>query len=424
MGAGVVTVGRRQYAVGLYWENSPSGRVAQAAREAARHPGQQADFYALRAGTKDGRVPQFGLGQASVGHKAGMAVFAACLANQQPGSWAGAFRLRDGVVVIVVRDDLIVPDGDQYFVDESEARDRLLQEIGFGGLQRVYAPEAWAIPAADTMPISLLLDERRDVKLRIVNIPKKTVFISIAVVAALIFILAVSWYIQEKNAEEVAAAAAQQAALERAKLAARKMLPESLQNPEANYPPPERRWEKRPSPLAMVANCQAGLSKIPIAIAGWHLTQLKCDGNIIFLQWAREKGISRPPNGAQISDTGGVATLTLPLPELTPRGSENLLDPADVTRHFLAQDWPGTISKAVDDTPPLAPPGFQGAWNPPPPPWIKRSFTLTVPELPASLPSYFGGLPGIVINTLSYLPGSGAIGGSWAVEGVIYEHRV
>ncbi len=119
MGAGVVTVGRRQYAVGLYWENSPSGRVAQAAREAARHPGQQADFYALRAGTKDGRVPQFGLGQASAGHKAGMAVFAACLANQQPGSWAGAFRLRDGVVVVIVRDDLIVPDGDQYFVNES-----------------------------------------------------------------------------------------------------------------------------------------------------------------------------------------------------------------------------------------------------------------------------------------------------------------
>src|SRR3984957_19374126 len=175
MGAGVVTVGRRPYAVGLYWENSPSGRVAQAAREAARQPGQQADFYALRAGSKEGRVPQFGLGQKSAGHKAGMPVFAACLANQQPGSWAGAFRLRDGVVITVVRDDLIVPDGDQYYANESDARDRLLQEIGFGGLQRVYAPEAWAIASSYSMPISLLLDERRDVKLRAVSIPKSTV---------------------------------------------------------------------------------------------------------------------------------------------------------------------------------------------------------------------------------------------------------
>ena len=82
-------------------------------------------------------------------HKAGMPAFASCLANQQPGSWAGAFRLREGTVVTVVRDDLIVPDGDQFFSDETEARDRLLQEIGFGGLQRIYAPEAWAIKEID-----------------------------------------------------------------------------------------------------------------------------------------------------------------------------------------------------------------------------------------------------------------------------------
>src|SRR5580698_10154559 len=129
MGAGVATVGRRPYAVGLYWENSPSGRVSQAAKEAAHQPGQQADFYAIRVASKAGRIPQFGLSPAGVGHKTGLPVFAACLANQQPGSWAGAFRLREGTVVTVVRDDLIVPDGDQLFIDESDARERLLQEI-------------------------------------------------------------------------------------------------------------------------------------------------------------------------------------------------------------------------------------------------------------------------------------------------------
>src|SRR5271154_6126190 len=177
MGAGVVTVGRRPYAVGLYWENSPSGRVAQTAKEAASQPGQQADFYAVRGSGKTTRVPQFGLGQSGVGHKAGMPVFAACLANQQGGSWAGAFRLREGTVVTVVRDDLIVPDGDQFYLNESDARDRLLQEVGFGGLQRIYAPEAWAIAGADSMPLSLLLDERRDVRLRNVRISRQTLII-------------------------------------------------------------------------------------------------------------------------------------------------------------------------------------------------------------------------------------------------------
>ena len=62
MAAGVVAIGRHRYAVGLYWENSPGGgRVAQIAKEAAKQPGQQADFFTVRPGNKDGRVPQFGL---------------------------------------------------------------------------------------------------------------------------------------------------------------------------------------------------------------------------------------------------------------------------------------------------------------------------------------------------------------------------
>ena len=103
MASGVVTVGRRQYASGLYWENSPSGRISQAAKEAARQPGQQARFFAVRPGGKTGRVPQFALSQSVNEHKVGMPVLAACLANQQPGSWAGAFRLREGTAVVVVR---------------------------------------------------------------------------------------------------------------------------------------------------------------------------------------------------------------------------------------------------------------------------------------------------------------------------------
>ena len=189
MGAGVATVGRRPYAVGLYWENSPSGRMAQAAKEAARQPGQQAEFFAVRAGNKQGRIPQFGLSPTEVGHKTGMPVFAACLANQQPGSWAGAFRLREGTVVTIVRDDLIVPDGDQFFTDESEARDRLLQEIGFGGLQRIYAPEAWAIPSADTMPISLLLNEHTEIRLRPIRLPKKYISLSASFFVVLLMVV-------------------------------------------------------------------------------------------------------------------------------------------------------------------------------------------------------------------------------------------
>jgi hypothetical protein len=402
MGAGTATVGRRAYAVGLYWENSPTGRVAQAAKEAARQPGQHVDFYALRAGTKDGRVPQFGLGQKLAGHKSGMPAFAACLANQQPGSWAGAFRLRDGTVLTVVRDDLILPDGDQFYISETEARERLLQEISFGGLQRIYAPEAWSIAGADSMPISLLLDDKHDITLRPVQISKQTLLLGGLAILLLLIVLGVGFYLQtsEKPSPVITS-----------------NLP-TLEAPKPVYPPPDRKWEKQPLAMDVVANCQKGLAQIPAAVSGWHLSPFKCDGNSISLTWNRDRGITQIPKDAKVNEAGSTATQTISLLPMNPRGPQSLVDSIEITKQYLAQDWPGTLAHAQDDPPPPPPPGYKGEWNPPPAPWVKRSFTLTIPELPASLPLYLGSIPGVIINMMSY-QGSGA----WSVEGVIYENR-
>ncbi len=417
MGAGVATVGRRPYAVGLYWENSPSGRVSQAAKEAAGQPGQQAEFYAVRAGNKGGRIPQFGLSPEGAGHKTGMPVFAACLANQQPGSWAGAFRLREGTVVIIVRDDLIVPDGDQFFTDEAEARDRLLQEIGFGGLQRIYAPESWAIPGADTMPVSLLLNDRIDIRLRNIAISKKYIVAGVAGAAALLLFLGIAWYIQAENAREEANRMAHEEEIQRLKDLANRNLPGILQQQQVEYPPPERVWEKKPLPMNLIEACHAGLSQIPAAIAGWKMNDLKCDGSSISTAWSRSMGFSNPPAAFVINEAGVAASFTISLPTLTPRDHEDLIDPIEVTRLYLSQNWPGNINRIADDPPPSPPPGYKGQWNPPPAPWVKRSFTVTVPVLPWNTSTFLGDVPGLLVNSLKYS------GSNWVIEGVIYENR-
>ena len=421
MSAGVVTVGRRPYAVGLYWENSPSGRVAQTAKEAAKQPGQQAEFYAVRPGNNEGRVPQFGLGQLAAGHKAGMASFAACLANQQPGSWAGAFRMREGIAVTIVRDELIVPDGDLLFNNETEARDRILQEMSFGGLQKVYAPEAWSIPGSDSMPIALLMDERRDITLRPVAIPKKLIIAGAAGVVFLLVVVGGGWWWQEMQAHEVAETA-QQEQLRRAQEAAKNLLPGVLQNKAPDYPPPVRFWEDRPDPMALVEACKNGLAKVPLGIAGWKMNSLKCDGHSISTTWNREKGISAPPPNSIVDSGANAASLNITLAPLQPRGHEDLINPDDLTHRYLAQNWPGTIARMPDDPPPPPPPGYQGPWNPPPPPWVKRSFTVTVRELPSSLTVYWRDLPGLVVNSMGYAPT--AVGGTWTIDGVIYENRI
>ncbi|MDR3450760.1 MAG: type 4b pilus protein PilO2 [Alphaproteobacteria bacterium] len=421
MVAGVVTIGRQRYAVGLYWENSPGGgRVAQLAKEAANQQGQNADYYAVRPGNKDGRIPQFGLCSAEAGQKAGMPVLAGCLASQMPGSWAGAFRLSEGISVIIVRDDLIVPDGDLFFQDENEAHDRLVQEIGFGGLQNIYAPDAWSVPGADAIPLTLLLSDRKDIKLQQVHIPKQVKIIGGGLGLAFLLVLIGVWYWQDQVAKEEAAREAQMEAARRAREAAA-YVPSILQQGAPPAPKYDRKWEAAPTTDDFVENCHKGLAMVPVAITGWHITTLRCTGTTLLIGWTRTGGISVPPPGAVINDSAGNGQQTVVLPPLKPRGDEALDDPDAVTARYLKQNWPGTLAAAPDDPPPPAPAGYTGAWPPPPPPWVKRSFTLTVPSLPGDIPELVGNLPGVIITSLAYVPKD--MSGDWVVEGVIYENR-
>lgn len=420
MAGGVVTVGRRSYAVGLYWENSPSGNVAQAAKEAAHQSGQGADFYAVRSGAKDGRVPQFGLLQADGKCRAGMPVFAASLANEQLGSWAGAFRLREGTVVTVVRDDLIVPDGDQLFENESDARDRLLQEVGFGGLQRIFAPESWAIPGGDSMPVSLLLDKASHVRLRPVTIPRSWYVAGVVLVAFLGLAIFLAWLANERNIEENQ----RLAALRAAQLRAKSMIPNVIQQPKPEYPPPKRYWEDRPVALDVITACKDGLDKVPVAMPGWRMSGVKCTEGGVQTSWTRDKGYGVVPMGGTPNEAVSTTTTVVPLQKLNPRGPEDLWKQQDITKRYLQQNWTARLARAPDDPPPPPPPNYKGEWNPPPPPWVKRSFTITVANLPADLPRYFGGVPGVIVNSLSISSGGKAMDGKWTIEGVIYENRM
>ena len=182
-----------------------------------------------------------------------------------------------------------------------------------------------------------------------------------------------------------------------------------------------RAWENAPDPLAVIENCRQGLSQVPAVFAGWRLSSLKCSGTAISLVWGRERGATAIPPDTIINDTLSTATRTISLPPIGKRGTEVLGDSGDLTKRYLSQNWSGGLNKTVDDPLPVAPAGYTGTWNPPPPPWIKRSFTLTVSELPSNIPELISGLPGVVINNMNYTPNG--MSGAWSVEGVIYENR-
>lgn len=415
MGAGVATVGRRKYAVGLYWQPSPSGRVAQAAKEAAKQPGQYADYFSVRPGVKGGRIAQFGLGQSQAGHKLGMAALAATLANRQPGSWAGAFKVNEGIVVIVVRDDLIAPDGDQIFLDEAAARDRLIQEFTLGGLQRIYAPEAWAISGAETIALPFIVQNRGDGALQPVTIPKQLIFGAIGVLVAAALVFAGLWYYQNMKEEEEAKR--QEEIRQQAILLGQKNAAAGVGR--IVYPPPVRYWEKEPTADAVIEACRKSLNTLPQTTLGWSINNLSCNKSAVSLVWSRDPGFAPMLPDATIDASGNSASRSLPhTPELKERAKEDLLDPNEITKRYLTQNWSGNLSRLPDDPPPPCPPNVPPEeWHPPPAPWIKRGFNLTLTDLPGELTQYFVEIPGVIINSITRQ------GDTWRVEGVIYENR-
>lgn len=414
MASGVVKVGRRDYAVGLIWQPSPSGRVAQAAREAAQQPGQQSEFYCVRAASKTVAVPQYGLAQSQAGHKVGMPALAGSLANVQPGSWAGAFRLREGTWVVVVRDDLVAPDGDILFDNDDVARDRLVQEVALGGVQRVYAPEAWAVPGSDPTPLPLLLQDRVDCRLQPVQVPVKLLAYTVGGVAilGLLIFLGLQWQAEQEAREQEA----ERLRVEQEGFA-------SGLNKQFQWPPAEqlykRKWEDQPMTGRVVEACRLMFAKVDLVQLGWKRQKSTCQGNSVLVNdYVREqKKYGVLPLDATVKDDLGAATQTIKGDRLGPRGTEPLQGEEETNRRALAMNWPVAITRLPDEPPPPPPPDVKDPPPPPPAPWRLRGIKYSGKQPPWEIWGFFDGMPGLVVDKIIWE------GGSWIVEATLYEKR-
>ncbi|MDX1922128.1 MAG: type 4b pilus protein PilO2 [Alphaproteobacteria bacterium] len=421
MVAGVVKVGRQTYAVGLLWQPSPSGRVAQAAREAAAQPGQQSDFYCVRAASKSVAIPQYGLAQSTQGHKSGMPTLAASLANAQPGSWAGAFRLREGTWLVVVRDDLIAPDGDIIFDNDEAARDRLLQEVSLGGVQRIYAPDGWAVPGSDPTPLPLLLQDKAECRLQPVRLPMRLIIYGAAAgaVVLLVIFLALQWQAEQERIE-----AEQTAAQLKAQQEALKNGPISKMVNKWEWPPAdqcyERRWEKAARGTEVVEACRAMLSKVQASQLGWKRSTTICTDNKLNITWQRDKNFSGlVPTDSSVKEDLSMATQNSTGPALTPRGAEPLMRETDLSALMVHDRWPVSVIRLLDDPPIVQPPpDMKDPPPPPPPPWRKRGVKYTGKVPPWEMWRYFQDVSGLMVDKITWDGGT-----TWTLEITIYEKR-
>lgn len=414
MTSNVITVGANKYGVGLYWQPSPDNNVRVAARKAAKLPGYQSDLYVVRPATRSRTVSQYGLGLTSLGHKAGMPVAGGCLANAVPGSYAGAFRVPEGVWFVVVRDDLVDSDGDILFVSEQEAQLRLEQEIARGGLTKVYAPAEWSVDGSEDMPIGSLLIGRKDVLFEDVKGPLKLMLIIGVILILLGTAYGIYSYYQQLERQRAEELARQEA--ERQRLADELASKQEKVAPLVQYP---KTWQEQAAPRMVLLACEAAMSKVPAATLGWRISGEVCSVSGLTISWVREEGLATlPPDNSRWDPVLKTATLIVPLEGIKPRGEEALLERKEIDALILANPMSIEVAELPDDVVAAPPPPPDKPPPPPPPPpaWQKRSVKFSSTTSPWLLGDIVD-LPGLIINSMT------RIDTGWTIDGTLYEMR-
>lgn len=138
----VVTVNRKKYAVGLFWQPIGAGFVARNyARNLAKSVDKKLNLFTEYRG-------MVGLGGKKLGHRAGMPSIAGEVmeALAEYTSFLGAFATDKHFIVIAVRNGVILED--KVFETENDARQEYVKLSEIPDWGALIAPGAWGMPRA------------------------------------------------------------------------------------------------------------------------------------------------------------------------------------------------------------------------------------------------------------------------------------
>lgn len=265
-GVGVVRVGKRDYAVGLIWNevDDPVNAVSEARGKASKSS-FNADYFCIQ----QGGTPQFGLGAKAQKHRSGMPSLAAHCAQSKGGSWLGIFEVRDGYYLIGITNDAILSECDRFFESEDDAKVTFEYFQNMADWQELYAPKGMAIPGTSTTELEVLLDGKPTAKLQDVSRSRSIIMLVLALIGIGGMIVGVMFYMDKL--EELANQQRLQDIADQAK---------SKITPEAEVPPPPPPpWSSQFMGYHIIENCVKEVSQFPTDIPGWNVSELVCKGN-------------------------------------------------------------------------------------------------------------------------------------------------
>ena len=288
MSGQVITINRKKYAVGLFWQPTGAGYVARTyARALARSVDKKLNLYTEYRG-------MVGLGARRAGHRSGMDSAAAAVTDAlgEYSSFLAVFGIDKYFYLVAVRNGVILED--KLFTSESDARAEYFKLSEIPDWGALFAPAPWGMPRAVERNLS-------DLIVRAVRAPLRPISRVgaglVSGVLIIVFVVGSMWFFRDPLEQMVTTSELSNISPE---LAAEfeKQVQEKNKELDAVFEiekpalpgPIVLPYEYLPDPMARAQVCYQAMGFLMQPITGWSQTNVECGETHAIAQFSRDYG--------------------------------------------------------------------------------------------------------------------------------------
>lgn len=288
MSGQVITLNKKKYAVGLFWQPTGAGYVARSyARTLARSVDKKLNLFTEYRG-------MVGLGARRAGHRSGMDSAAAAVIDAlgEFSSFLAVFAVDKKFYLVAVRNGIILED--KLFEREEDARSEYFKLSEIPDWAALFAPAPWGMPRAVERNLS-------DLTIRAVRAQLRPISRAWGVIASVLlivaFVVSSIWFFREPLQQMNAASEISEmdselvAEYEKQVEEKNKELDAAFEIEKAPAPEPiVLPYEYLPDPMERAQVCYQAMGFLMQPITGWNQTSVECGESYATVRFVRDYG--------------------------------------------------------------------------------------------------------------------------------------
>ncbi|MCT4552429.1 MAG: type 4b pilus protein PilO2 [Alphaproteobacteria bacterium] len=287
-----ITVDRKKYAVGIFWQpfNDEENKLKEIKAVSKVLQDNKYDLYCV----KEVGVAQYGLMSSQDGYKEGMSAAAPFVASRysDKGSALCVFEVPEGWWMLVIRNDMILPEEDILYKSESEARLAFETMLSVPDWGYKVAPPSWNVSDADIgAELKTMIDDFSLAKIKSLSDQKTysfIIFLFISMVVVFSMFKFKNQYMENKRQ-----AAQELVVKQRQRLAKQKKIREEEEKRKIQKKIDEAKpWKNAYDPEEIYKVCFSTLKSVYLPFAGWGFSGISCSKDGARIDW-RKRGLSK-----------------------------------------------------------------------------------------------------------------------------------